>query len=783
MLKKKSELLAEFEEARGKKRQKTMGVHDLVKSIHSAPATREWVTLESRPLRPLVTGDADKREAVVHLLLSIPGKIAGDEALLPPWAYMAWKWPSCRLISMIDIRDMIIKTAQTLDNNHVCTKEFCDDIEKALEKKTDPPLPPEPVQTIFKMVFDQSPGCQAYNKRSTGETESSAPYGAPASGPIPGKKAPGGAALKRPPADDLHSELSTCLYGAKDLILECGQESLLAEWRRLHVRMNEPHFSVAVVGEFSRGKSTLINRMLNTDLLPVGVVPTTAMITRALYGPKPKMWRIYTDGKKEKLPLNSESWKELLADGSGVDPKGFIQLEIENEWLKKTGVHIIDTPGAGDLTGDRAALTADTIASCDATLAAISATMALSLTEKAFVDQHVFSRKTPRVAVVLTRLDEVAKAERASVVSYFKQKVAKWAPGVEICCAHAAPVLPEGSGIECAGPESILKMLSSWAENNHHFRLRGLQILSQLREIVALLRTSLTTWINASKLSREERRRFLKTGELQLDRNRLDWEDLRLALKNKEGDVISWFGNAVLEKKTAIVEKYRYDLGRAQNPKTWWEKDFPYRIRLEMASVARGIERSLKNRMERDAMWLEEEAQKMFSWEMKLDHMDASVRVSNYNVEFEGELIKDLNDLKFYSRVGVGVGSVLGYILFGPLGIVASVGGGILSEKMLSKTVENQKGELSGKIEIAIDEMFQNAIRITRERLGKIYKTIFERLREQESVWFETHHQALLKETGEDGNEIEIKQEQIKRADELLLKLQTAYKEVRNGIR
>jgi ribosome biogenesis GTPase A len=73
----------------------------------------------------------------------------------------------------------------------------------------------------------------------------------------------------------------------RQLITEAGLNALLPEWQRLFVRLNEPTFSVAVAGEFSRGKSTLINRLLGADLLPVGDLPTTALLTHVRHGQTP----------------------------------------------------------------------------------------------------------------------------------------------------------------------------------------------------------------------------------------------------------------------------------------------------------------------------------------------------------------------------------------------------------------------------------------------------------------------------------------------------------------
>lgn len=756
MSEKKLKMLAEFEEKHRKNEEKIDNIWKLINSIHSAPVLREWVTLESKPLCPFVIRNSDTRDTSVHLLLAIPGNIEGNKVILPPWGYIAWQWPSCRLISMMDIRDMIKLSDDHLNNDLICTKEFADKIQKALDTDAELPLPPEPIQTILKMFSGKSPIGKMELKKHIDYKERSITASTSDNGEQD---------------TSYYSELFHCMKQAKELIIECEHESLLKEWRRIYARINEPHFSIAVVGEFSRGKSTLINRLLNSDILPIGVTPTTAMVTRILHGAESKMLRIYPDGKKEHLPLNSESWKNLTANDSGADPEGIIRIEIPNEWLKQTGVHIIDTPGAGDLIGKRAALTTDVIASCDATLIAISATTPLSLTERAFVEEHILSRKIPRVAIVLTRLDQLPEAERLSVVSYVKEKVAGWAPEVSVFSAHGTPVLPDDSIAGCAGPDSILNMISSWAGDEQHTLLHSIQIKTQLRDILTVLHAALVTEKEAANLSYKERQEILKTGEQQLERNRLDWGDLQLELGKRENDSILWLEQIVLEKKEDIVEKIRYELRHAPNPKQWWEEDLPFRLRQEMANVARGLERSLQNRIGSDLSWLEEEARKIFSLEMKLGHTDSLVTINELKGEFGSEELSDLSSMRLRSRIGFGAASMLGYLIFGPFGIAASIGGGIISEKIFSKNIENQKKALSKNLDYVVDQILHDAVDIVQERLQNAYITIFKGVKKQESIWFSARRESLIKDAGSSNEGFGKVERQMKKADELISKL------------
>ena len=44
--------------------------------------------------------------------------------------------------------------------------------------------------------------------------------------------------------------------------------------------------SIAIIGRFKAGKSSFLNHFLGRNLLPVGVVPVTTVVTEIVYGPR-----------------------------------------------------------------------------------------------------------------------------------------------------------------------------------------------------------------------------------------------------------------------------------------------------------------------------------------------------------------------------------------------------------------------------------------------------------------------------------------------------------------
>ncbi|HET9226322.1 MAG TPA: dynamin family protein, partial [Thermoanaerobaculia bacterium] len=328
------------------------------------------------------------------------------------------------------------------------------------------------------------------------------------------------------------ADLPDLVAAARRLVDDAGSEALRREWRRLQARLNEPHFSVAVVGEFSRGKSTLINRLLDAEILPVGAIPTTALLTRLRYAPEPSVQGVRRDGSRERLDAAPESWQRML-EGAEEPPWVTLQYGAPNEWLHVSGIQLFDTPGAGDLESSRMEEVIDAISVSDATLVAIDARMPLSLTEKAFIEQHLLERRVPHIVAVLTHLDEIQPANRAAVTRHVQDRLGALHPEIVFACAHDGAVLPSEVEIGAAGAEAIRAILSQWAAEPEHRELVRRQLFLNLERLLALVESELGARRAAAAMDTKERRRQLEEERFRFDHSRLDWEDLRLALRER----------------------------------------------------------------------------------------------------------------------------------------------------------------------------------------------------------------------------------------------------------
>lgn len=121
-------------------------------------------------------------------------------------------------------------------------------------------------------------------------------------------------------------------------------------------------FSLAFIGKYSTGKSTIINSMLSKYILPAGIDQTTAYETRIKYGDKPT---VTIFGKsdipelKEEITIDNirDTISGYVVDNSSKDSEIIdnIIITVPNESLRN-GLVIVDTPGT-DSVSDEAKIT------------------------------------------------------------------------------------------------------------------------------------------------------------------------------------------------------------------------------------------------------------------------------------------------------------------------------------------------------------------------------------------------------------------------------------------
>jgi hypothetical protein len=195
-----------------------------------------------------------------------------------------------------------------------------------------------------------------------------------------------------------------------------GADSVAREAAELEERLAKGRFFVACVGQFKRGKSTLLNALLGRPLLPTGVVPVTTAVTVLIHGPTVTARVRFGSGRC--LPVSPEALGEFVSeDRNPENVKGVAAVEVTVPAdILRSGMCLVDTPGLGSVFGADSATTLAFVPQIDAALVILGTDPPISSEELALVD-HV-SAQVDHLVVVLNKSDRVTDADSREAAAF-----------------------------------------------------------------------------------------------------------------------------------------------------------------------------------------------------------------------------------------------------------------------------------------------------------------------------------------------------------------------------
>ena len=87
----------------------------------------------------------------------------------------------------------------------------------------------------------------------------------------------------------------------------------LHELNSLMSDIHRDFYTVVVLGEFKRGKSTFVNAILGEPLLPIDVLPETAVISAIMYDDEPCLGVVHSNGTETEGDVSREYLQKFSA--------------------------------------------------------------------------------------------------------------------------------------------------------------------------------------------------------------------------------------------------------------------------------------------------------------------------------------------------------------------------------------------------------------------------------------------------------------------------------------
>ncbi len=190
-------------------------------------------------------------------------------------------------------------------------------------------------------------------------------------------------------------------------------------------RIETDSFSIAVVGEFKRGKSTFINAILGEEILPADVLPTTATLNRVTYGAEPFVKIIFLDDEERNITVN-----RLVSFVTKLTPECEAVAATVKEAVIyypvsycRNHVEIIDTPGLSD-DEHMTAVTLSVLEKVDTAIMVTSALAPFAESEGNFLTQKLLTIGLSQIIFVVTGIDHFQRQKDIEkILNKVKQRI------------------------------------------------------------------------------------------------------------------------------------------------------------------------------------------------------------------------------------------------------------------------------------------------------------------------------------------------------------------------
>jgi GTPase SAR1 family protein len=209
-------------------------------------------------------------------------------------------------------------------------------------------------------------------------------------------------------------------------------------------------FNLVVLGQFKRGKTTLINALLGAEILPTAVVPLTSIATILQYGETLNINVYFNDGRVTEIePAGLPQYVTEKGNPRNEKDVQEVIITYPSPYLKD-GVSLIDTPGVGSVYEHNTDVAYQYLPKSDAALFLLSVDQPVSKAELDFLkDVKEYSH---RIFFLQNKADYVGPEDLGESISFSKKII-------EECMDSEVKILPLSAKLALEGKLSKNKEL------------------------------------------------------------------------------------------------------------------------------------------------------------------------------------------------------------------------------------------------------------------------------------------------------------------------------------
>lgn len=216
--------------------------------------------------------------------------------------------------------------------------------------------------------------------------------------------------------DFMNGEILNILEKAEKLLDASNMcNDFATKIKQLKGKIQNKQIVISVVGQFKRGKTSFINTILGNDILPVGIIPITSVITKLRYGlPQAKI--MFNNGEEKEVSF--DSLHKYISEQE--NPKNKKDVECVDIYypcgILKDGVILVDTPGVGSIHKHNTEVTYSFLKDSDAVIFMLSVDSPINEIEKDFL--YSVRKYASKFYFAVNKIDMISEKELEIFLKY-----------------------------------------------------------------------------------------------------------------------------------------------------------------------------------------------------------------------------------------------------------------------------------------------------------------------------------------------------------------------------
>ncbi len=196
-----------------------------------------------------------------------------------------------------------------------------------------------------------------------------------------------------------------------------ADDSLMHELAVLKQKILERKLYVVVVGLFKRGKSTLINSLLDAAILPSSVTPVTALITIVEYGEKAAATVWFNNNTSTTIAAGEiDEYVTEEKNPGNIRNVEYVHLSYPAPLLQY--ISLVDSPGLGSAYEHNTMATLSFIPRIDAALFLLSADIPVSKIDLELLEE--LQKHVQKIIFVFNKADLLQKEDAKKLIDHNK---------------------------------------------------------------------------------------------------------------------------------------------------------------------------------------------------------------------------------------------------------------------------------------------------------------------------------------------------------------------------